>query len=145
MSSMMFGVTPISASPVECLSDACSSTHAQFHESLAQAASNQGAASLVIDSALAPPVAEVQRAVTQVSPLGDRILQNLSAMHRGIPFPSSALPSVVGGEPPPANSLLGPAAQPILRSQQVEVHPAGKTEGADHFEIGIGKSAGCLQ
>ncbi|MET4030992.1 MULTISPECIES: nodulation protein NolB [unclassified Bradyrhizobium] len=126
MSSMMLGVTPISAGPLECLSEACSSTQAQFHESLAQVASNQDAASPMIDNTLAPPVSEAQRAGTQVSPLGDRILRNLAAMHRGISFPSA-----VGGEPTPAN---GPAAQPILRSHEFEVHPVGNLEGADHFE-----------
>ncbi|WP_354129263.1 nodulation protein NolB [Bradyrhizobium sp. i1.15.2] len=126
----MLGVTPISASPLECLSEACSSTRAQFHESLAQVGSNRDAASSMIDRALAPPVSEAQRAATQVSPLGDRILRNLAAMHRGIAFPSA-----VGGEPTPANSLqLGPAAQPILRSHEFEVHPVGNLEGADHFE-----------
>ncbi|MDE5465409.1 nodulation protein NolB [Bradyrhizobium sp. CSS354] len=128
----MLGVTPISASPLECLSEACSSTRAQFHESLAQVGSNRDAASSMIDSALAPPVSEVQRAATQVSPLGDRILRNLAATHRGI-VPS--VPSAVGGEPTPVNSLqLGPAAQPILRSHEFEVHPVGNLEGADHFE-----------
>ncbi|MDH2405183.1 nodulation protein NolB [Bradyrhizobium sp. SSUT18] len=133
MSSMMLGVTPISASPLECLSEACSSTRAQFHESLAQVGSNRDAASSMIDSALAPPVSEVQREAPQVSPLGDRILRNLAAMHRGIAFPS--VPSAVGGEPTPANSFqLGPAAQPILRSHEFEVHPVENLEGADHFE-----------
>ncbi|MBO4227534.1 nodulation protein NolB [Bradyrhizobium neotropicale] len=131
---MMAGVTPISANPVECLPKAGSSTQAQFHESLARAASNEGAASSVADGA----VAEVQRAVTPASPLGDRILQNISSMHQGKPFRPSALPSVVGGEPVPPKSLqLGPAAQPILPSREVEVQPVGKPEGVDHFEASL--------
>ncbi|KRP94653.1 hypothetical protein AOQ72_20990 [Bradyrhizobium yuanmingense] len=46
-------------------------------------------------------------------------------------------PALVG-EPDPTKSLqLGPAAQPVLRVQQVEVHPAGKPEDADRFDSAL--------
>ncbi|MDF0522223.1 nodulation protein NolB [Bradyrhizobium yuanmingense] len=133
ISSVKFGAITISANLGECLTDGCSSAPGNFHEHLAKAASKQGVASLVADSALAPPVPEVQRTVAQTGPPGDRILQNLSAVHLGKPYPSTALPSI--GEPAPSKSVqLGPAAQPIARSDGVDVHPVGKPEGADNFE-----------
>ncbi|MCG2632873.1 MULTISPECIES: nodulation protein NolB [Bradyrhizobium] len=131
--SVMFGAMPISANLGECLTEGCSSAPGNFHEHLAKAASKQGAASLVADSALAPPVPEVQRAVAQTGPLGDRILQNLFGAHLGKPYPSTGLPSI--GEPGPSKSVqLGPAARPISRLDGVDVHVIGKPEGADNFE-----------
>ncbi|WFU23485.1 nodulation protein NolB [Bradyrhizobium sp. CB1717] len=137
-SSMLFGVTSISANSVECASNGCSPAHAQFGESLAQAASNQGVASSVTEHAPAPSLPEVQRAVAPASPLGDRVLQSISAIHQGKPFPSGAVSPALVGEPDPTKNLqLGPAAQPVLRVQQVEVHPVGKPEGADHFDSAL--------
>ncbi|WP_168195612.1 nodulation protein NolB [Bradyrhizobium sp. NAS80.1] len=128
--STKFGLIPISANPAECLSEPCSSAQARFHESLAQTASNHDAASSVSGSVLAPPVSEVQRAVTHSSPLGDRVLQNLFTMHRGKPFPASALPSAVGGEPASPKKLeFGPAA-------------VGKPEDVDHFQSALGNLRG---
>ncbi|WP_158284343.1 nodulation protein NolB [Bradyrhizobium sp. SUTN9-2] len=135
ISSMLFGVTSISANSVECASNSCSPVHAQFDESLAQAASNQGVASSVTERAPAPSLPEVQRAVAPASPLGDRVLQSISAIHQGKPFPSGAVSPTLVGEPDPTRSLqLGPAAQ---RVQQVEVHPVGRPEGADHFDSAL--------
>ncbi|MGY3146157.1 hypothetical protein ACVWYQ_003156 [Bradyrhizobium sp. USDA 3397] len=129
---MLFGITSTPGNCVECASNGCSPAHAQFDESLAQAASNQGAASSVTDRAPAPLLPEVQRAVMSPSPLGDRVLQSISAIHQGRPFPSGA------GEPDPSKDLqLGPAAEPVLRVQQVEVHPAGKPEGVDLFDSAL--------
>lgn len=135
---MLFGVTSISANSVACTSNGCSPAHAQFDESLAQAASNQGIASSVTERTPAPSLPEVQRAVTPASLLGDRVLQSMSAIHQGKPFPSGAVSPTFVGEPDPTKSLqLGPAAQPVLRVQQVEVHPVGKPEGADHFDSAL--------
>lgn len=135
---MLFGITSMSASSVECASSGCSPARAQFDESLAQAASNKGAASSVTERALDPSRPEVQRAVTPASPLGDRVLQSISAIHNGKPFPTGAVSPSIVDEPDPTKSLqLGPAAQPVLRVQQLEVHPAGKPEGADHFDSAL--------
>ncbi|WP_439373196.1 nodulation protein NolB [Bradyrhizobium sp. DASA03120] len=130
---MVFGAMPISAKLGDCLTEASSSVQGNFHEHLAQTATKQSAAFLVADSASAPPLPEVERAVTQAGPPGDRILQNLSAVHLGKSHPSSAVPSV--SEAVPWKSVQpGPAAQPILRPDRPAVHPVGKPEGADHFE-----------
>ncbi|OMI08637.1 hypothetical protein BSN85_17890 [Bradyrhizobium brasilense] len=59
-------------------------------------------------------------------------------MHQGKPFPGDAVsPTLVGDLDPAKSFQLGPAAQPLLRPQQVEVHPAGKPEGADHFDSAL--------
>ncbi|WP_128931823.1 nodulation protein NolB [Bradyrhizobium zhanjiangense] len=138
ISSMLVGVTSISANSVECASNGCSPAHAQFGESLAQVASNQGAGSSVTEHAPAPSLPEVQRAVAPASPLGDRVLQSISAIHQGKPFPPGAVSPTLVGEPDPTRSLqLGPAAQPVLRVQQVEVHPVGQPEGVDHFDSAL--------
>ncbi|MGY3033745.1 hypothetical protein ACVIIV_002915 [Bradyrhizobium sp. USDA 4354] len=138
MIASMFCVTSISANSVECASNGCSPALAKFDESLAQAASNQGVASSVPERAPAPSLPEVQRAVTPASPLGDRVLQGISAIHQGKPLPSGAVSPTLVGEPDPTRSLqLGPAAQPVLRVQQVEVHPAGKPEDADRFDSAL--------
>ncbi|SFQ08441.1 hypothetical protein SAMN05216330_11533 [Bradyrhizobium sp. Ghvi] len=135
---MLFGITSASANSVECASSGCSAARAQFDESLAQAASNQGAASSVTEYAPAPSLPEVQRAVTQASPLGDRILQSISALHQGKSFPPGSVSPTLVGEADLTESLQrGPAAQPVLRVQQVEVHPVGKPEGADHFDSAL--------
>ncbi|WIW50377.1 nodulation protein NolB (plasmid) [Bradyrhizobium sp. 62B] len=136
VSSVMFGAMPISASVGECLTEGSSSVPGNFQEHLAKAATEQGAASLVADSALAPPVPEVQRAVTQTDLPGDRILQNLLGGHLGNPYPLTALPSIV--EPGPSKSVqLGPAAQPISRSDGDDVRPVGQPEGAEKFESAL--------
>ncbi|MGV7213425.1 nodulation protein NolB [Bradyrhizobium sp. UFLA05-112] len=122
ISSTTLGVTPISANPAECLSNACSSAQAKFQESLVSVKHS------------AAPVSELERAIPHAGPLGDRLLQNLSAVHRAAPLPASALPSQVSGEPIVAGIPPGPAAQPVLRSHEVEVHPVGGPQGVDHFE-----------
>ncbi|WFU80658.1 nodulation protein NolB [Bradyrhizobium sp. CIAT3101] len=133
ISSTMLGIIPISANPAECPSEVCSSAQDRFHESLAQAASKQDPASSVSGGVPAP--SEVERAVTQASPLGERVLQNLSAMHRGRLFSANALPSAAAGDPARPKSLeFGPAARPVLRSHEVEMHPVGKPEDVDHFQ-----------
>ncbi|WP_167529226.1 nodulation protein NolB [Bradyrhizobium macuxiense] len=136
---MMFGATPISPNPAECLSKACSPTVlgelAQFQQSLAQAASHQIAASSVADSAALTPVSKSQRAITQASPLGERVLQSLSAMHRSNTCPSNAFPPAVGGEPVPSKTVQpGPAAQSLVQPQDVGARTLGKPEAADNFE-----------
>ncbi|WP_156918235.1 nodulation protein NolB [Bradyrhizobium sp. Cp5.3] len=123
---MMFGVTPISTNAAECLSNACSSAQVKFQESLAS-----------VTQSAAPTVSEVERAVAHTGPLGDRVLQNLSAVHKGKPFAAGAVPSQVGREPGSPNLLPGPAAQPILRLPEVEVHPIGGPDGLDHFETAL--------
>ncbi|MGY4399412.1 nodulation protein NolB [Bradyrhizobium sp. USDA 3315] len=135
---MLPAVASIALNPAECLSSGCSAVRDQFHDSLAQAASKQGAASSAADRPPAPALSEVQRTVTPASPLGDRVLQNISAIHRRKPSSAGAVPPTVVAAPDPAKSLqLGPAAQPVLRSQQVEVQPAGKPEGGDHFDSAL--------
>ncbi|MBB4382598.1 nodulation protein NolB [Bradyrhizobium sp. SBR1B] len=143
ISSMLFGIKSVSSNSVECASDGCSPVRAQFDESLAQAASNQGTASSVAEPASARSLPEVQRAVTPASPLGDRVLQSISAMHQVTPFASSSVSPPIVDVPDATKSLqLGPAAQPVLRGQQIEVHPAGKPEGADHFESALANLRG---
>ncbi|MGY3342593.1 hypothetical protein ACVI1I_003620 [Bradyrhizobium sp. USDA 4459] len=138
ISSMLFDIKSVSSNSVECAAGGCSPAHAQFDESLAQAASSQGAGSSMAERTPAPSLPEVQRAVTPASPFGDRILQSISAMHQVTPFPSSAVSPTIVDEPNPTKSLqLGPAAQPVLRVQQIEVRPAGKPEGVDHFESAL--------
>lgn len=124
ITSTMFGSSPISANPAECLSNPCSSAQVKFQESLAS----------VIPSASAPPISEVERATPHASPLGDRFLHNLSAVREGAPSSASALTSRFSGEPVAPSLPPGPAAQPILRSHEVEVHPVGGPQDVDHFE-----------
>lgn len=111
---MMLGAAPMSHTLTEGLSKTCSATavdeQAQFQQSLLQAASVQDAAPPVAGPPVAgppvtevppvPPTSEVSRATTQASPLGDRILQNLSSMYR-----VNAVPK--GVEP-------GPVSEPLL-------------------------------
>lgn len=88
----------------------------------------------VMPNASVPPISEVERAIPHAGSLSDRFLQNLSAVHGGTRLPAGALPLQVSGEPIAASLPPGPAAQPVLRSQEVEVHPVGGAEGVDHFQ-----------
>lgn len=106
---MMLGAAPMSHTLTEVLSKTCSATavdeQVQFQQSLLQAASVQDTAPPVAgppvtEVAQVPPTSEVSRTTTQASPLGDRILQNLSSMYR-----VNAVPQ--GVEP-------GPASEPLL-------------------------------
>ncbi|WP_245287977.1 nodulation protein NolB [Bradyrhizobium sp. Ec3.3] len=127
---MMLGAAPMSHTLTEGLSKTCSATavdeQAQFQQSLLQAASVQGTAPPVAgppvtEVATVPPTSEVSRTATQASPLGDRILQNLSSMYR-----INAVPK--GVEPGPASEplLLKPGA-PEAR-EPVAPHGAGDFE-----------------
>ncbi|WP_407175520.1 nodulation protein NolB [Bradyrhizobium sp. STM 3562] len=90
------------------------------------------------ERAPAPSLSEVRRAVAPASPLSDRVLQGISAIHQNKAFPAGAASPMLVGAPDPATSLQpGPAAQPVLRAQQVEVHSAGRAEGADHFDSAL--------
>ncbi|WP_456756430.1 nodulation protein NolB [Bradyrhizobium sp. USDA 4461] len=79
--------TRLNASPSGYLS-----ARDQYHGSRAQAASKQGAASSAADRPPAPTLSEVQCTVTAASPLGDRVLQNISTIHRRKPSSPGAVP-----------------------------------------------------
>ncbi|MCA1516254.1 nodulation protein NolB [Bradyrhizobium sp. NBAIM01] len=123
---------PISPNSVDCIGNACSPAatgeQVHFEQALAQAASTHGAASQVADRpAVAPPVMEVQRANALASPPGDRVLHALSSIYH-----SHAVPPAVGGVPSAVTSLQpGPAAQPVLQSDNVGAHATVKPVGAD--------------
>ncbi|WP_456640553.1 nodulation protein NolB [Bradyrhizobium sp. USDA 10063] len=129
----MLGTAPISPNPAESPLEHCSPTvlgeQAQFQQSLTQVGSTQDdAASVGGSAAFIPPVLEVQRAITQASPLGERVLQTLSAVNRSATVPSVAVSSGSARVQP------GPAVRPVLQSEGVGVPTAGKPEGADSFE-----------
>ncbi|MFB9262254.1 nodulation protein NolB [Bradyrhizobium erythrophlei] len=133
---MMFGAAPISPSPVECLTKACSPTVlgelTQFQQGLVEAASDQRAASSSADrAAFVPSVSELQRVVTQASPPGERVLQSLSAMYRSDTVPSAAVGSVSASL---RDVQPGPAARPLLPAEDVGPRTAGKAEGVENFE-----------
>ncbi|BAB52648.1 MULTISPECIES: nodulation protein NolB [Mesorhizobium] len=97
---MMIPITSITATLTDCLARAGSpsfSEQAQFERALAHAAD-----SLKNDAASAPsrvpvpPAMALQRAATQMSPLGDRVLQTISAMYPDRAVNSAALDQQVG-------------------------------------------------
>ncbi|WP_247302549.1 nodulation protein NolB [Bradyrhizobium sp. 179] len=121
---MMSGAAPISHN-LEGLSKACSATavdeQVQFQQSLLQAASVPDLAAPVTGAAPVPPISEVSRATTQASPLGDRILQNLSAM-----YPVNAVPK--GAE-------TGSTSEPLLlQPGKAGAGVPGAPSGAGDFE-----------
>ncbi|WP_445219714.1 nodulation protein NolB [Bradyrhizobium sp. Pa8] len=122
---MMLGAAPISRNLTECLSKTWSATavdeQAQFEQSLLQAASVQNGAPPVTEVAPVPPTSEVWRATTPASPLGDRILQNLSAMCR-----VNAVPK--GAQPAPASEPL------LLQPGAAGTREPAASHGAGDFE-----------
>lgn len=121
---MMLGTAPIPHN-LEGLSKACPATvvdeQVQFQQSLLQATSIRDVAPPVTEAATVPPTFEVSRATTQASPLGDRILQNLSAM-----YPVNAVPK--GAE-------TGLASEPLLlRPGTAEAGVPSGPSGAGDFE-----------
>lgn len=137
---MMLGVAPISASLVDKLPQAgpvpAVGGQAQFQRELVQtvAAGPQEAVQAAATSA-APvmPASEVPRATTQPDTLGERILQNLSAVHRAgaASSPTSIEASAVKGVQP------GPAEQSLLQPGGSAGRMPGKPQGADNFEAMI--------
>ncbi|UVO40652.1 nodulation protein NolB [Bradyrhizobium arachidis] len=113
-----------------CLSSACSPAaageQARFEQSLAQVASNQGAAFPPANTpAVAPPILEVQRTNVLASPPGDGILQTLSGIYQGRAVSPAIGPAAVNGVQP------GPAAQPVLPADNAGARAAVKPVGAD--------------
>ncbi|MEX2697491.1 nodulation protein NolB [Rhizobium mongolense] len=135
--SMILGVTSITTNLIDGLSKVESAAalgeQAQFQRSLVQAASSvkSDASSATGGVASVPPVLEVQRAVTQTNPLGDRVLQTLSSMHRH----NAVAPPALGGEvtlvtgAPP-----GSAAQLPLQARAAGVQTPGAPQGGKDFE-----------
>ncbi|WP_245444681.1 nodulation protein NolB [Microvirga sp. KLBC 81] len=132
----MLAATPISPNLTNSLPRIGSAEilgeQARFQHSLVQAASIKNDVPSATDKAApVPPLLEVQRATTQTSPLGERVLQTLSAMYRSNTVPSAAASS----ESALAKSVQpGPAAQRLPRPEGVGVRTAGQPEGADRFE-----------
>ncbi|WP_141697730.1 nodulation protein NolB [Bradyrhizobium yuanmingense] len=128
--SMLLGATPISPSPADCLSSACSPAaageQAGFEQSLAQVSANQGSALPPADRPVAAsPILEVQRTNVLASPPGDRILQTLSSMYQGRAVPPAVASAAV------TNVQPGPATQPLLQMDNVGAHADVKPVGAD--------------
>lgn len=133
---MMLGAAPISHSLTEGLSKTCTSpavgAQLQFQQTLLQTASFQGAAPQVADVPPVAPIAEVSRATTQASPLGERILQNLSSLYQVNPVPHV----VAGGGASLSKAVLpGPASQPLLRQPGAsETRLSNAPQSVDNFE-----------
>jgi hypothetical protein len=133
---MILGVTSISTNLTDGLSKvgsaAAAGEHAQFERSLVQAANSfkNDASFATAGVPLVPPASEVQRAVTQTNPMGDRVLQTLSSMHRH----NVVAPPALGGEVTlVTDALPGPAAQLPLQARPKGVTP-GAPEGGRDFE-----------
>lgn len=132
---MMLGVAPISAGLIETLPQVGPATavgdQAQFQQNLVQTAASKHTDALSAPGSTAPipPASEVQRTTTQTTSLGERILQNLSAVHRGggAPPAGGTEPAIVRGAQP------GPAEQPLQHGGAGPRMP-GKPQGSDNFE-----------
>lgn len=133
---MMLGAAPISPNLTEGLSKTCTSTAAgaqlQFQQTLLQTASFQGVAPPVADVPRVAPIAEASRARTQASPLGERILQNLSSLYRVNPVPHV----VAGGGATLSKAVVpGPASQPLLRQPgALETCLSNAPQSVENFE-----------
>lgn len=132
---MMLGVAPISASLIENLPQvgpvATIGDQAQFQQNLVQTAASKNAEivpAAAVSTAPIPPASEVQRTTTQTSSLGERILENLSAVHR-----RGAAPATPGTEPAIVRAA-GPAEQSLLQPGGAAPRMQGKPQGADNFE-----------
>lgn len=133
---MILGAAPISHNLTEGLSKTCTSPAAgeqlQFQQTLLQTASLQGVEPSVADVPPVAPIAEVSRATTQASPLGERILQNLSSLYRVNPVPHV----VAGGGASLSKAVVpGPASQPLLQQPGAsETRLSSVPQSADNFE-----------
>ncbi|ANT54663.1 nodulation protein NolB [Mesorhizobium amorphae] len=134
---MMLGVTSISTNLTDGLSKVGSAAalgdQAQFQRSLVQAASSvkNDASSATAGVAPVPPTLEVQRAVTQANPLGDRVLQTLSSMHQH----NAVAPPALGREVPLVTGAPpGPAAQLPLQARAAGVQTPSAPQGGKDFE-----------
>lgn len=131
----MSGTTPISPSLVDGLSkpwpETSSRQQAQFEQSLAQVASAHEVAASVPDRAmLVAPTSEVHRATSDANPLGERILQALSAMHLSNPAPSASVVSRAFL----TKSVQPAAEQSLLQPNGAATHGAGKPNETDNFD-----------
>lgn len=133
---MMLGAAPISPNLTEGLSKTCTppavGEHVQFQQCLLQVASSQDVTPPVTEVAPVPPTSEVWRTTTQASPLGERILQNLSSLYR-----VNAVPHVAagGGAALPKAVEPGPASQPLLRQPAAaEARLSSAPHSVDNFE-----------
>lgn len=133
---MMLGAAPISHSLTEGLSKTCTSPavgeQLQFQQTLLQTASFQGATPPLADVPPVAPIAEVSPATTQASPLGERILQNLSSLYQVNPVPHV----VAGGGASLSKAVVpGPASQPLLRQPGAsETRLSNAPQSVDNFE-----------
>lgn len=132
---MMLGVAPISASLIEILPQVgpvkAVGDQAQFQQNLVQAAASKEAEivpAAAVGAAPIPPTSEVQRTTTQTSSLGERILENLSAVHR-----RGAAPAAPATEPAIVKAA-GPAEQSLLQPGGAAPRVSGKPPAADNFE-----------
>lgn len=132
---MMLGAAPISAGLIETLPQIGPVTavgdQAQFQQNLVQTAASKGADALSAPGSAAPipPTSEVQRTTTQTSSLGERILQNLSAVHRG-----GGAPPAGGTEPAIVKSSQSGPAEQSLQHGGAGPRMQGKPQGSDNFE-----------
>ncbi|MGZ2402789.1 nodulation protein NolB [Rhizobium ruizarguesonis] len=128
---MILGVPSISTNLTDGLSKVGSATaageHALFQHILVQTASSvkNDASAATGGLTSVPPALEVQRAVTQTNPLGDRVLQTLSSMrwHNATP----TLDREVG-------ALPGTAAQLPQQAGAAGVQTPGALQGGGGFE-----------
>lgn len=134
---MMLGAAPISHSLTEGLSKTCTlpavGAQLQFQQTLLQTASVQDATTPpVADVPPVAPIAEVSPATTQASPLGERILQNLSSLYQVNPVPHV----VAGGGASLSKAVVpGPASQPLLRQPGAsETGLSNAPQSVDNFE-----------
>ncbi|CCV05832.1 Nodulation protein nolB [Mesorhizobium metallidurans STM 2683] len=133
---MMMPITSITASLADCLPKTGSpsfSDQAQFERALAHAAD-----SLKNDAALASPTVPVapamgvQRAATQMSPLGDRVVQTISAIYPDRAVNSAALDQQVGLL---KGALHGPQKLPAEGDARTGM--SGVPQGGHDFETMI--------
>ncbi|WP_439495804.1 nodulation protein NolB [Bosea sp. (in: a-proteobacteria)] len=104
----------------------------QFQNDLVQTAAAGDATKQPPASFSAPAQAttEVSRATTHTASIGERILQNLSAVHRG-----SAAPGAGNAEPALKASQPGPAEQSLTQPNAARL--PGLAPGADNFDAMI--------
>lgn len=109
----------------------------QFEQNLVQPAASGDAAARPQAGTAAPaqPSAEIARARTETASLGERILENLSTVHRGrsAPASNSAEPTLKSPQPGPAEQSL---TQP--NTAKLPIKPAS----ADNFEAMIASLQG---
>ncbi|KUM27487.1 nodulation protein NolB [Mesorhizobium loti] len=135
---MTIGVTSISANFADNLSrvgatSACGE-QAQFECALVEAAASIKSDGSSVTAGAGPiaPVLEVQRATTQTSPLGDRVLQTLSSLYRD----NVVAPATPDHEAPLVKDVLpGPAEQ--FPSQGSGVRMSDAAPGRENYEAMI--------